>query len=425
MSRSSPSTPCVPDFFGVGKSSRRQTGQLNSISSRWRGCFGVALVATHPYSGVCRFGRLFVPDRDVRWVTVFDLPYGAPRIGVPHRSRWAAVYRTRIRYGMPTLGGEPELAFAFRGNLMHVGRTGKRLRRRIPQGWRHMLSVVAAIDRAMTQSAADGNAGASSNRERLDRVDNRQFVQRLRHPHACLPRPFLAFDEGHRGQLFPLATPSSSNGEVYFPPGLRRRLCMDVSRGLPVPAPFAGTLIGATTDRYHGDPVITLAFAAGDRSISIRVSRRAHVQVPNGATVREGDVIASDLITGLPHGWHRLPTAVQSHLILSGSGSRAELDHFTRLWFERQFLAIRPGILHVPAEIAAAAASGRAVDSELYWDLGQCMECYREIPDAFVFPPIRMPAWWKFRGVLPGEIACDFSPRNLRCAGRQDGHDRL
>src|SRR6516164_7947667 len=87
--------------FGTHHPGRQR---LNSAAGRWRGCFGLALVVTHPSSGVCRFGRLIVPDRDVRWVTLLDLPYGASRLGSSRNMKWAAAYLTRTRYGMPLLG---------------------------------------------------------------------------------------------------------------------------------------------------------------------------------------------------------------------------------------------------------------------------------------------------------------------------------
>jgi hypothetical protein len=76
--------------------------------------------------------------------------------------------------------------------------------------------------------------------------------------------------------------------------------------------------------------------------------------------------------------------------------------------------------MHVPADLAAAGAMGRAADAELYWDLGPAMGHYRDVLDAFIFPPILMRAWWRFRGVLPGEVAYDFTPCNPRFRRRPD-----
>src|SRR6516225_3194102 len=64
--------------LGLGMASLRQAG----LGSNYRPSpvrhrcarLVLALRVTHPYSGICQFGRLFVPDRDVYWVSLLERP---------------------------------------------------------------------------------------------------------------------------------------------------------------------------------------------------------------------------------------------------------------------------------------------------------------------------------------------------------------
>ena len=158
---------------------------------------------------------------------------------------------------------------------------------------------------------------------------------------------------------------------------------------------------------------MSLMFSTGSDRVVLRATRRARLRVTAGQTVREGELVANDG-PAPPPGWHHQPLPVRWQRILPEIVGRGQFDDWVRLWFERQLVRLCHGLVHAPADLAAAAALGRAVDAELHWDLGPAMEYYSEAAGAFVFPPFVLPAWRRFRGVLPGEVAFDFSPANLR-----------
>jgi hypothetical protein len=405
-------------------------------ANRWRGCMGIALVVTRPESGVCCLGRLFVPDRDVRWISLMDLPRGAFQLGVTRRVQWAAVYPTHIRYGMPTLGGKPEFAFDLRWG--HAGdrpaNSNLDRLRGVSTIAPQLIPVVDALNSAMTKSVLTGRAAWRS--QRLGCFG--KVVGRGPRPNHLpppgpgtenenadtaiwMPRAYLAFADTYRDRLFAWATPRGGAGSrPFYPPDLRRRLCADAGRDMPVYAPAAGAFVGAKRASYHGLPVLNLAFKARNKLMVVRVTRQARIHVSPGVVVGEGDLVANDRSESMPSWWHRLPLAVRWNHVLPTTVGRKQVDAWVRLWFDRQHLTIQPGLVHAPADLAAVAAMGQSVDTELYWDLGPAMDHYHEVLDAFVFPPILMRAWWKFRGVLPGEVAFDFTPRHSQFVRRPD-----
>src|SRR5207253_6023079 len=68
----------------------------------------LALIVTHPSSGVPKSHYLFVPDQDVRWVSLVDIRCDYFRRRRSRVVHWATVRRTKVRFGMPTIGGASE-----------------------------------------------------------------------------------------------------------------------------------------------------------------------------------------------------------------------------------------------------------------------------------------------------------------------------
>jgi hypothetical protein len=366
-------------------------------SARVNGCAGVdrarhrvvglAVIVDHPTSGVTRFGRLFVPDRHVRWVGLI-----APAVGTGRRRESpgrVVLYKTRIRYGMPTIGGQPDLTY-------HIWRwpNAGALKLGGPRWRPEVLGVI----KAMAQETLSG-AGT-------------------RPPTEWMPKAYLAFPDALRDHLYAWSTPRAiPGGRPYYPPALRRQACEDVGQSLAVHAPVSGTFAGAVPSTDRGGPVLSLVFRSGGQQTVVRVTRRARVHLAPGLAVREGDLVATDGPDLAASGWQRQSFTARWERLLPAAVGRDQFDAWLRTWFDRQLIDLRPGLVHAPADLAAAAAFGRAVDGELYWDLGPAMDYYRESIDAFVFPPFRLRTGRGWRGVLPGEVAFDFAspdPPRLR-----------
>jgi hypothetical protein len=231
-----------------------------------------------------------------------------------------------------------------------------------------------------------------------------------------MPRAYLAFKHTHRDRIFGWSTGSGcAPGPWHYPDGLLRRLCEDVRRSSPVHSPVSGTFVCATHSIFEGLPTLDLVFEGVRRDRqAVRVTRGARIHVLPSQAVREGDLVASDAPGGVsePGGGETSHRRWKRELATLLGPVRFAL--WARLWFERQFVTVRPGLVHVPSDLSAVAARGHALADGLHWDLTPAMGCYSEAADAFIFPTLRMRTWWGFAGVLPGEVAFDFTPADPR-----------
>lgn len=402
-------------------------------SQVWRGCLGLALFTTDPCSGVPALGRLFVPDRDVRWVSLVDLPRGCGRLRRSREVHWATVHRTKVRFGMPTLGGTPEAAYDFRA--MPFDRMRRRRGFLVERGpdvldptkELRLFRTLNAVNWAMTSTAFFYRAAWQARRGHFFEAAGATFHPEARillfgerrfdgvaRPTTWMPRAYLGFKHTQRDKLFGWST-GPTGGRRHYPDGLKFRLCEDVGRSMPVRAPLSGSFVGATKSTFHGLPTFNLEFAHDrhDRQ-TVKVSRQARIRVLPSQVVREGDVVALDGPEGVPEGWEHLPLYRRWERVLPRLVRREHFDAWVRLWFERQLVTIQPDFVHIPSDLAALAARGRTVDGTLYWDLSPALDYYHEAADAFIFPTIRMRTWWDFAGVLPGEVRFDLTPVDAR-----------
>ncbi len=415
---------------------RRHRQLLLQIRARdvWRGCMGLALITTHPSSGVVKPGRLFVPDEHVRWVSLVDIPRHHFRLRRPREVHWAAVYRTRVRHGMPTIGGDVDAAYDFRIMPFDRIRHGAQIVEHGPDALDPVESpdlfrVLNAVNWAMTGTAFFCRAAWRARREGfLESIpknlgheagvlpfgDGRQ--QATAKPATWMPRAYLAFRDKHRDKVFDWATRSGLSDDFpHYSYLLKLRLCEDLGRSMPVCAPISGTFVCAARSTFQGMATLALVFerSACERQI-VQVTAQARIRVLPSQSVREGDVVAFDGPENVPADWDALSLQKRWNRVLPKLLPRSRFETWVRLWFERQFVTIRDGFVHVPSNLAALAAKSHAVAEALHWDLAPAMEHYNEAVDAFVFPPLRLKAWQQYTGVLPGEVVFDFTPRDMR-----------
>ncbi len=428
-----PTPPSVPSPEDESWNKHRQLLLQLPRSRVWRGCMGLALVISDTSSGVPKLGRFLVPDRDVRWISLLDVPPGHFRLRRPREVHLASVHRTQIRFGMPTIGSRPAAAVDFR--FKPFGRV--RLGVRVVEHWPDVLDpleqlqlfrVLNALNWGMTSTAFGHRADWRARREHFFAAIGEEFnpetrillfgegrFDRVARPTAWMPRPFLAFKHVHRDRIFDWATRSGlADGLPHYSNSLKLRLCEDIGRLMPIQAPCSGRLVGAFRSVFHGLPALDLLFedGRGERQV-VKVTRNARILVLPSQVVQEGDLVASDGPEELPPGWNELGLYKRWRLLRRHLQPR-NVRSWVRLWYERQFVTVEPNLVHVPSELAALAAQGHAVAQGLYWDLAPAMEYYNETADAFVFPTLKMKTWSQFSGVLPGDVAYDFAPSDPR-----------
>jgi hypothetical protein len=380
----------------------------------------------NPASGVrTKSGRFFVPKCEVRWVSLMDVPGYSFRIARPPEVHWAAVHRTKIRFGMPTIAGKPDLAFNIRTDPKYaIPASGYGDGQQQPD----LFRVFNALNWAMTSTAFAYREAWVGKRQDLDAAIGKEFRASPRAllfgenhhdslvaPAVWMPRAYLAFNNRHWDRIFGWATKSwLANGRLHYPDAVKQQFCADLGKSMPVQVPFSGRFVGAFRTLFHGLPTFDLAFELGHSGRRVlRVCQHAKVLVRQSQAVKEGETIATEGLV-LPPIWNNLRLQEQWNVASPKLVRRGHFDAWVRLWFERQFLELEKGLVHVRSDLAATAACGHAVTDRTCWDLSPAMEYYDEALEAFVFPPIRIKKWWNLAGVLPGEIVYDFTPADSR-----------
>ena len=281
----------------------------------WRGCLGLGLVTTDPFSGVPALDRLLVPDRDIRWVSLVDLPRGSFRLRRSREVHWATVHRTKVRFGMPALGGAAEAAYDFRAMPFDRLRRGRFVVRHgldvlNPSKEPRLFRALNALNWAMTSTAFSYRAAWQEWRSHFFDATSTAYDLKARvllfgesrfdhvpAPKDWMPRAYVAFKHSHREKLFDWSTGGSlERGRRHYPNGLKRRLCEDVTRSMPVYASRPGRFLGTMKSHFRGLPTLDLAFAAdGNGRRTITVTRQARIRLLPSQVVRAGDVVATEL----------------------------------------------------------------------------------------------------------------------------------
>lgn len=405
-------------------------------ASGYRGCIGLGLIvdAASNESWLERPRRLFLPDKSVHWASMIDLPSGTFRIGPREREvHWAASFPTRMRYGMPHLceAGPDRLCWDFRTLPQHRqtfvakdGYIGVNPDSLSPVDHPQHFRVFNALEWAMSSTAFHYRSSWREQREHLYRalgieydpqatilVFGEEFDRMVERPEQWMPKAFLAFNEKSVNRLFERSTKKAMAGPRFIPEEMKAAFVNDMFGGAAYQAQYAGEVTACVRENYHGRSVLKISLRSDDGQIDvIRFSRNAKVHRAKYARFKMGEVIAEETWS-LRDDWCAQPVRWRWAQV---EDKLHDPETHLRIWFERQFVRLQPGLVHLPSEICALAAAGNAVDSAMYWDVRPSFSYYRDDCDAFIFPTLQIAHWDQFSGVLPGDLYYDFTPTDAR-----------
>jgi hypothetical protein len=391
--------------------------------ARWCGCLRLALVLKSDHGEWIEHGtQLFIPDGDLLWVSVQNIPPGHFLTALRRGTRLATLRRTTFRFGMPILGPNgiqeqydvrPHLDLRDGDSSGAASSAGAKRGTRGPTDSLCSQTLVA-VTNLMSKT------GCAVQRQRP--LNQPRFASRTRVSgglRACLPRPYVGFADNVAPFLWESSTHQACGlGPRHFSRPLRQRFAEDAVRGLPVYSAHAGAVTKIAYPWSHrgiAGPSVLLE-SEGSR-VNLHFHFGARLCVKTGDQVRIGDILAHeapDLPEGLrnasvPRIWNRVARLF----------GREGLVELVRTWFERQIVRLCPGLVHAPADLVALSASRHAVPESLYWDVTPAIDNYEEGCEAFIFPPVWLPRWNSFRGRLPGEIAYDLMPKDPRFKERR------
>lgn len=394
-----------------------------------------------------------VPDADISWLALQDLPASRWSTSLSRETHLATVRKTSQQFGMPRLRwGELQAAFDFR--LLPVPSSTQR--HALVQPGRECLNskcvqvfrAFNALNWALTSTAVHyRHAWKDSKKEFYDLIGlpySKEATSLLfgegvyngaEQPHHWAPRPVLGFHERTRKHLFDYST-RNPNGSVTFTDDLQWAFIHTVEAGMPIIAHHNGKVIDVVRGQeWHdmsvvhlivqyaesendevvgedeeGKPIIAKKPIKYGKPVTIIARPDVLLEKTGKFKFKQGQVLGFDG-PRLPSHWRTLPaskkwTGLQQVFKTAFNG-------VLHLWFDRQIMHLVDGYVHVPASLAAKAAMGAAVESMLYWDVTRAMPYYNPACDALIFPTLRMSYWDGFR-LNVGELDVDLTPFDPR-----------
>lgn len=377
----------------------------------FRGSIGLGLiVAAQRESWVQLTSKLLVPNDDLQWAVLVDVPKGfTPNERRPPRpAQWATVRAASFEDGKISLrrGAEGPLAWDLR---------------RLPQpGKEHVMDPVAdvqrlrvfnAINLAMTSAAASFCPIAASLRRPVAtalKLGRHEAIfgngvaayERLPPPSAWVPRPYIKLSRGQCDLCIEKdlwATPLSDTFIAEFARAARNSFAFE--------APFSGAIDGYEGSFRRGfGKILTLRLKPGGGGRSLRLEVPASVAMKVTESFGRGDVLFEDL----------------SHAVAPGATDKAiwhsfrrklgpKFNNFLRMWWRCALTPIGKEMFAPAALVAPVAAAGA-----LHWDMTPAIDYFSEACDACIFPPIQIKRWRDLDGELPGGIDCNFAPAHER-----------
>lgn len=383
-----------------------------------RGCLGLGAAADNgdTDSWISRQSQIYIPDRDLRWFTVQDLPPGHWLPAMDREVHLATVYRTTHQYGIPRIG--PDVVARFDVRRRPAVRTAA-AEALDPAAHPQWVQIFNRINWAMTLAAAQKNGTWSIAKREFTRTWGRAAIpeaarlaaRRLSRPAGWFPAPILGFPAALRDRLWERTT-GIGRELRHFPDAFKDAFLADLARQLPVYAPCDGVV--AALDRrsgHQGVPatILTVRGPAGPASVVTRANFRAEVSL--GTTVAAGQLLGTAGVP-LPASWSRGTNARRWARLVDLFGLRTEW--VLRTWFAQQMLPLMPGYVHLPSALAAPAALSSADDTALLWEVSAGFDYFDEESDAFIFPPVLCRHWDTFRLTLTEDLDLDVFPRDAK-----------
>jgi hypothetical protein len=398
----------------------------------FRGCLGLGLLADNGHSAEwpARGSRVFIPDRDVTWLTMQDIPRGRWRSASDRNVQLACVRKTKMRFGLPTLG-EPEHSFDFR--RMPFSRFTRRGEVVQPgpdtldsENHPQWFTVFNKINRTMSSTAFAYRLHWKRHRKLLDGtsavlgrktgVENGMFFDFITPPAAWMPKAFIGFHMAAKSKLFDQCTDNRGESlDRLYTDTFKDCVLADIDARMPVHAPIDGAIVEIKRMRDLVIPHLEVRFAGPKKTTgTVKVFTTFTASVLKGQEVKAGDVIGYDS-PPRPRDWENMPPAYRwNHVLPEMFGHY--MGQVLCLWFERQIIQLQPGYVHLPVHLALPAAAAGGCDQMLYWaaDPSDALDYYDEAMDAFVFPTISLDSWDQFRLAPDGVTEFNLLPDRMQ-----------
>lgn len=416
----------------VWKSHRDLLSHLTAFDAAYRGCFGLGLVISeHTNTGWHQpgDGKVLVPDKYMRWLTMVDVPAGYFRVDNGRRREviWATTRSSTLHCGLPRLDRETDPGWDFRAltqsrtedlPVLDVENDPHLFRAFNAMNW--AMTSVAFMFRSKWQyarpvfdAAMTTLFGCPADRKgRQTVIAGNGVYDGFAYPRQWMPQPYIAVREERRDDVFDKAT-VGADGYTEYSRFLDEAFLDAMGDNLAHLARFDGVVSDVRMNaEYCGIPVVsvTLTGSLGEAEV-VRFTRgKSRLFKRKGEPFSKGDTIGDEKFDSeLPVSWDGMSREhrVSAHMwrLL---GRRA--DAVMRLWFDRQGFCLIPGLVHFPAALASNAAVSLGFDTELLWDVSGALEYYRDDCESFVFPPVPIKSWFDLTGQLPGDVCYDLHP---------------
>lgn len=435
------------------KHHRQLTTVIPTDDAGYRGCIGLALLINSTNSdswsivpaGKGILPKTFVPDKTVAWASIVDVPIGYFRVdSVKRETHWSTVRPTTMKFGMPCLTNQ-NIAHAYDFRVIPHDTRSKTPGSKAdplnitlnPSANMQLFRVFNKLEWAMTTTAFCFRRDWCGKRKAMCdalgvRSDPEQKVlafggglyDGVADPKQWMPKAYVAFPEKLREIVYDRATRATGSPTMLpvHGAGLREAFVDAMGQKLAYRATFDGQVASVERSLYMGIPVLSFILRGdrGERDVVRFFRETCVVRKAVRTKFKAGDVIAEESFdVDLPTDWYfRTPQARWDRWTWLLVPRR--LDAVMRLWFERQAVWLKPGLVHYPAQISSLAALSSAVDADLFWEVGDSLEFFDDASDSLVFPTLRIDTWHDMTGVLPGDVSYDLTPKDVRFESRQD-----
>jgi len=266
-----------------------------------------------------------------------------------------------------------------------------------------------ALDRSMTLQAFRYRKAWRELSHLLD--DDFLHDDNYEPPESWFPRAYIAVPVSLRPQVYDLAT---LKGQV-FSEGLKSAFARALPSGLGYRAAFDGVVVSVQRIYEQDYPALEVGYrSAGGFTETVRFTTQADLRLGKGLCFEAGVLLATEPVGYFPHDWNRWPLVDQ----WNRARRLPRFKQLLRHWHDRQAVPLLPdsGCVHYPSQTTSLAmAKIDTVTELLCWKVGRALKSYyEETLDGCVFHPLTTPISHHLTGTLPGDVAYDFRPHDLR-----------